>query len=78
MIIAFFNVSLFAQSVAINNIGNPPHSSAMLDVKSDTKGMLIPRLSSRARKSMVNPASGLLVYDSTEVTLFMYDGGRWL
>ncbi len=37
-------ITIYGQGVAISNSGNTPHSSAMLDVVSSNKGMLIPRL----------------------------------
>ena len=35
----------YSQNAAANNDGSPPAASAMLDVKSLNKGMLIPRVS---------------------------------
>jgi hypothetical protein len=69
---------LTAQGVAITSNGTAAHSSAMLDIKSNNKGVLIPRVSSASRKAIANPATGLMVYDSTESTLYMFDGMRWL
>ncbi|MBL0144775.1 MAG: hypothetical protein IPP48_02480 [Chitinophagaceae bacterium] len=40
----FLSTFLNAQSLAINTDGSAANSSAMLDVKSTTKGMLIPRM----------------------------------
>jgi hypothetical protein len=37
----FFSTLLVAQSVGINN--NTPVSSAVLDIKSNSKGILVPR-----------------------------------
>jgi hypothetical protein len=66
----------FAQ-VAINNTNTPPHSSAMLDIKSDSKGLLIPRLSTSGRIGIATPAKGLIVYDTTLSTLFYHTGLAW-
>ncbi|MFN8305800.1 MAG: hypothetical protein U0T79_03415 [Ferruginibacter sp.] len=41
----FFASPLLAQSVAINTDGSTANTSAILDVKSNTKGILIPRMS---------------------------------
>ncbi|MCW3110959.1 MAG: hypothetical protein JWQ09_5465, partial [Segetibacter sp.] len=46
-----FSLSLlitFAQ-VAINTDGSAPHTSAMLEVKSNIKGLLIPRMTTTQR-----------------------------
>ncbi|MCC6290084.1 MAG: hypothetical protein IT249_19570 [Chitinophagaceae bacterium] len=57
-------VYVAAQSqVAINTDGAAPAASAMLDVKSNEKGMLIPRMTTAQREAIVNPTNGLLVYD---------------
>ena len=53
------------QNVGINATGNAPHSSAILDVESTTKGMLIPRMTTAQRASIASPATGLLVFDNT-------------
>jgi hypothetical protein len=64
--------------VAINTNGTAADNSAMLDIKSNNKGLLIPRVSAVSRKAIANPAMGLMVYDTTESTLYMFDGMRWL
>ena len=43
---------LTAQSVSINGDGSPPHPSAILDVKSDSMGLLIPRICIVVRASV--------------------------
>jgi len=65
--------SLQAQPVAINNTGNPPHPSAMLDIVSQEKGVLVPRMSSTQRLAISNPANGLLVFDMTTQSFWYYD-----
>ena len=54
-------MSLQAQ-VAVNNDGAAPDNSAMLDVKSATKGMLVPRMTTIQRNTIASPAPGLLVF----------------
>ena len=70
-----FSTILFAQSVGVNN--NAPHSSAILDIKSNTKGMLIPRTSTPSRTAILNPAKGLLIYDTTTAGFWFYNGSAW-
>lgn len=57
-------ISTQAQNIAINNDASLPNSSAILDVKSGTKGMLIPRMNTAAIAAIVSPAKGLLVLDT--------------
>lgn len=52
-----------AQNVAINMTGEVGDSTAMFDVQSSTKGMLIPRLTTAGRDSILNPANGLLIFN---------------
>lgn len=66
-----------AQGVVINNNGNPADSSSMLDVQSTDKGVLIPRMNSNRRNLIVNPAEGLLVYDTDTRTFWYYAQPGW-
>ena len=61
--------------VAITNPPASPDASAMLDVKSTTKGLLIPRMTEAQRTAIVNPATGLLVYQQNGSTGFYYNSG---
>ncbi|MBL0006903.1 MAG: hypothetical protein IPP25_06870 [Saprospiraceae bacterium] len=53
------SVSSFSQGVAINTSNAIPDSSAILDISSYTKGVLIPRLRTNERQSISGPAEGL-------------------
>ncbi|HSK14115.1 MAG TPA: hypothetical protein VK907_12935 [Phnomibacter sp.] len=66
-----------AQNVGINGSGAQPHSSAMLDVSSTTKGLLVPRMTTLQRNGIANPAKGLLVYDTDLNNLFHFNGTTW-
>lgn len=66
-----------AQNVAINTDGSTAHSSSILDVKSTSKGILLPRMSSQERMAIQNPEKGLLVYDNDKNTFMFFDGGQW-
>ncbi len=68
---------LKAQSVSINTDGSPAHSSAILDIKSITKGMLSPRMTSVQRNAIGTPAPGLLVYDTDTNSFWFYNGTAW-
>lgn len=41
-----------------------PHPSSVLDVNSNSSGLLLPRLTSAERNAIVDPANGLIVYNS--------------
>ncbi|UOQ51518.1 hypothetical protein [Hymenobacter cellulosivorans] len=55
--------ALHAQ-VSINTAGTAPHTSAMLDVSSTTKGLLLPRMTQAQRTAIASPATGLVVYQT--------------
>jgi FG-GAP repeat len=79
LLVLFFlyNLSLNAQ-IGVNSTGLAPNSSAMLDVSSNNKGVLVPRMNSTQRKGITNPATGLLVFDTEANTLYFFDGQNWL
>jgi hypothetical protein len=56
-----FSSAMFAQ-VGINTDNSVPDNSAMLDVKSTSKGMLVPRMTASQRDAISNPATGLLIF----------------
>ena len=69
--------SSLAQGVGIYADQSEPHPSAMLDVKSNHKGVLIPRMSSKQREAIPMPAIGLMVFDNTTLSFWYYEGTQW-
>ncbi|HEX2683183.1 MAG TPA: hypothetical protein VHL77_04595 [Ferruginibacter sp.] len=72
---------LFAQSVAINTDASAPDNTAILDIKSNNKGLLIPRLTTAERTAIVSPAIGLTVFDSNTASYWIFRGdlnGNWV
>ncbi|PLX10643.1 MAG: hypothetical protein C0594_04670 [Marinilabiliales bacterium] len=71
--------SVKAQNVAVSDddgyVANP---SAMLDVQSTSKGLLIPRLTTAQRLSIGPKPEGLMVYDTNKDHFYFYNGGRWV
>lgn len=54
----------YSQGVAINSDNSAPDPSAMLDVKSTTRGLLCPRMTLAQRNAIANPATGLTIYQT--------------
>jgi len=75
---AIFPVSLLtAGGQGINADGSYPSPSAMLDIKSTNRGVLIPRISSSSRNMIPSPATGLLIYNTTTGHFNFYNGSAW-
>ncbi|MFI5221482.1 MAG: hypothetical protein ACHQK8_04080 [Bacteroidia bacterium] len=67
LFILSINTNLFSQNVGINTTGNSPDTSAMLDISSTTKGILIPRVSLASLTDVSTiklPATSLLIYNT--------------
>jgi hypothetical protein len=54
--------------------GNPDPSS-VLDLESDSKGLLVPRLTAAQRVALSSPATGLLIYQTEAPEGFYYNKG---
>jgi len=71
-------LTLAQGSVAINTDGSAPDASAILDIKSSTSGLLIPRMTTVQRTGISMPAAGLMVYDTDSNTFWCYAGAEWV
>jgi len=78
LLLILTSLSLNAQ-VSINSNGDPPDNSAMLDVKSANKGLLIPRMTQSEIQSISDPADGLQVYCITDskIYIFVAPSNQW-
>ena len=70
-------ISCSYAQVAINTDGGNPDVSAMLDVRSTSKGFLPPRMSTSQMNDISTPHAGLLVYNTTVNSVFCYNGSSW-
>jgi hypothetical protein len=53
-----------------------PDNSSLLDLTSKSKGLLIPRMTTEQRNQILNPATGLLIYN-TSTSGFNYHDASW-
>ncbi len=67
-----------AQSFSINTDGSIANASAILDVKSTTKGVLVSRMTALQRNAIASPANGLLLYDVDSLSFTYYNGANWV
>ena len=72
-----FNSNAQTGGASINNTCAAPHPSAMVDVSSTSKGMLIPRMTTAERNAISNPADGLQIYNITTQCLNIRIGETW-
>lgn len=71
-----FSYFLLAQNVGIGTA--TPNASAQLDVSSNNKGILFPRVNTSERNAIVNPATGLMVFDVEKNVPYYFNGVRWM
>ena len=55
-----------------------PAASAILDLVSTTKGILIPRMTTTQRNAITSPATGLLIYNTTTGQYEYWNGAAWV
>lgn len=73
------NFAGYSQDVVIAEVESSADASAILDIQSTEKGMLIPRMTEVQRTGIVNPATGLTIFQ-TDATdgFYFYDGSKWV
>jgi hypothetical protein len=65
--------ALHAQNVGIGT--TTPNNSAIVDITSASKGLLLPRLADTA--NVTTPAAGLVIYNQNTKSPNYYDGAQW-
>jgi hypothetical protein len=66
-------------NIALQNSGTfTDLPSARLQVNSTTQGFLPPRMTTTQRNAIASPATGLIVYDTTLLNQFQYNGTAWV
>ncbi len=68
----------YSQNVGINTTGALPHASAILDIVSTTRGVLIPRMTTIQRNAIAAPAEGLLIYNLDCKDINLFNGTAWI
>jgi len=55
-----------------------PNASSILEVKSTTQGVLIPRMTAAQRNAIASPATGLMIFQTNNTPgFYYYDGSAW-
>lgn len=78
LILCFTSAVFGQQGVSISISGTNPDNSAMFDVQSTSKGMLVPRMTEAQRNAIASPATSLLIYQTDGTAgFYYYDGSAW-
>jgi len=70
------NLSVNSQGVSINDDGTDPDASAILDLQSSDKGLLVPRMAFNQIADIQNPANGLIVFNTSDNKYYAYLEGE--
>jgi hypothetical protein len=73
----FGGASGLAQGISISALGGAPDTSALLDVQSTSRGMLLPRMTTAQRDAIQNPANGLAIYNLDTDCIDFFDQSFW-
>lgn len=76
----FFAFAFLVMSFGLAQVGigtTNPSPSAVLDIYSSSKGVLLPRLTNVERAAIASPAQGLLIYNTSKNCLEWYNGTSW-
>lgn len=71
-----FTGFLGAQNISISDVAHTADTSAVLDVYSTSRGFLVPRLTAAQKGNIVQPAKGLLIYQTDGSQGFYYNNGN--
>ncbi|SEB04272.1 Protein of unknown function [Flavobacterium gillisiae] len=76
--LSFSGTSLYAQSMGISNTLITPDPSSILELRTTSKGMLIPRMTTTDRDAISTPANGLMIYNTVSKQFNFYNGSFWV
>ncbi|MEP7142473.1 MAG: tail fiber domain-containing protein [Ferruginibacter sp.] len=75
IILNFTGADIFSQRVGIGIA--VPDASAIMEIKSGSKGLLIPRMQTPQRLGIANPAIGLTLFDLTTNSYWYHNHAGW-
>lgn len=76
----FFIGLVFSKCISAQNAGLgtlTPDTSAQFEVKSSSKGLLLPRMTFAQRNAIANPAPGLMIWCTDCDEMQVYNGAVW-
>jgi hypothetical protein len=75
--VSFF-VGLYDAHAQVGIGTSTPNGSAVLDINSNNKGMLVPRMLEAQKNAITSPAQGLLIYQTNAPIGFYYYNNGWV
>ena len=73
--IAGISTASVAQNVGIGNTSFTPNASAILELRSTSSGFLLPKMTEAQKDAILNPAAGVIIYQTNGVKGFKYFNG---
>jgi uncharacterized protein (TIGR02145 family) len=77
-ILLLFSITAFQARAQVSIGTSNPDSSALLDIFSNEKGIIISRLSDQQRDSIQNPTTGLIIFNTTSGCYNYRYGDDWM
>jgi hypothetical protein len=78
VLVAILVLFVFQTDAQVGIGTKTPHPSAVLDLNSNDKGLLIPRLTETQKVGISNPAEGLLIYQTDSLRgFYLWKGTKW-
>ena len=78
LIVSFTSNIIQAQSMGISSTSITPDASSILELRTTTKGMLIPRMTTIQREAISSPAKSLMIYNTSTNQFNFYNGSTWV
>ena len=78
--LAFFVLCSTVSFAQTSNVGigtTTPDASSILDLKSNSKVLLVPRLTTNQRLAILKPAEGVVGYESAVGCFFYFKNNQW-
>ena len=83
MVVCLYGQTTFAQSVGISGVAITPDPQSLLELRSTTKGVLLPRLTAAQRITLTGAPlgagdEGLTIFNTSTDRYNYWDGGQWI
>jgi hypothetical protein len=78
LLVSFTSNLLTAQSMGISSSIITPDPSSILELRTNSKGILIPRMTTQERDGISSPANGLMIYNGITKKFNFYNGTLWV